>query len=261
MTKAYPHGTFSWVDLQTTDLAAAKVFYGELFGWELTDQPLPGDGVYTMASQAGKAITGMGELPAGMDGIPPHWNSYITVDDIDATTAMAAELGGVVIEQPFAVMDAGRMSLIQDPTGGMVALWETINHRGSDIFNLPGALSWNELMTHDVEMAKAFYTALIGWTAETDEGGYTMWANNGRPNGGMMAIAPEMGPMPPNWSVYFAVEDINAAVEKAQALGGTVFNGPMEIGAAGSIAIIADPQGAVFTAIQLNNPDTDLPGE
>lgn len=261
MTKAYPHGTFSWVDLQTTDLAGAKAFYGELFGWDLTDTPLPNDGVYTMVSLDGKAITGLGELPAGVEGIPPHWNSYITVDDIEAATAKAAELGGAVIEQPFDVMDAGRMSLIQDPTGGMVAFWQTVNHRGGDIFNVPGALSWNELLTGDVEKAKAFYTELLGWTTETDESDYTMWANKGRPNGGMMALTPEMGPPPPFWMVYFAVEDVDAAAEKVKELGGVVHNGPFDIGAAGRIAIIADPQGAVFTAIQLKNPDLDLPGE
>lgn len=257
MTTGYPHGTFSWVDLQTTDLAGAKAFYGGLFGWTLNDAPLPDGNVYTMVSQDGKDITGMGQLPEGM-AIPPHWNSYVTVADLDATTAKVAELGGTVIEQPFDVLDAGRMSLIQDPTGGMVALWQTVNHPGSGIFNVPGALSWNELLTNDIDAAKAFYTALLGWTTETDENGYTMWANNGRPNGGMMAISPEMGPMPPHWMVYFAVEDVDATAEKTKELGGTVHNGPFDIGAAGRIAIIGDPQGAVFTAIQLNNPDPTL---
>ncbi len=262
MTKAYPHGTFSWVDLQTTDLAGAKAFYGELFGWELTDIPMQeNSGVYTMVSQDGKSVTGIGELPGGMDGIPPHWNSYITVDDLEAATERAGELGGTIIEQPFEVMEAGRMSVIQDPTGGIVALWQTINHRGADIFNKPVSLGWNELLTGDTEKAKAFYTGLLGWTTETDESGYTMWANNGRPNGGMMALSPEMGPVPPHWMVYFAVEDVDAIAEKSAELGGVVHNGPFDIGEAGRIAIIADPQGAVFTAIQLKNADEDLPGE
>ncbi len=261
MTKAYPHGTFSWVDLQTTDLAGAKAFYGALFGWELTDIPAGPDGIYTMVTQDGKSVTGLGELPKGVDEIPSHWNSYVTVDDIDATTAKAAELGGTVIEQPFDVMDAGRMSLIQDPTGGMVALWKTINNRGADIFNVPVSLGWNELLTNDTEKAISFYTALFGWTAETDEGDYTTWTNKGRPNGGMMALTPEMGPMPPFWMVYFAVEDIDATAAKATELGGVVHNGPFDIGEVGRIAIIADPQGATFTAIQMKYADTDLPGE
>ena len=258
MTAKYPHGSFTWVDLQTSDLDGAKAFYGELLGWEFFEMPMPDGGVYVMPSKDGKTVGGIGEIPADMSDTPPHWNSHVSVDDVDVTTARAAEHGGTVIQPPFDVLDAGRMSIVQDPTGAYIVLWEAKENPGAMTFNVPGALSWNELLTNNTAAAEAFYTALFGWTTETDDNSYTMWLNNGRPNGGMMAISEEMGEMPSHWGIYLGVEDIDVAVEKSKELGGAVYNGPFDIGDPGKIAIIADPQGATFTAIQLRNADEPL---
>lgn len=261
--KAYPHGTFSWVDLATTDGAAAKAFYTGLFGWDSFDMPLPGGGAYTMLLQAGKNVAALSEMSPEMvaSGMPTVWNSYITVTDVDATTAQVAALGGTVLAGPFDVMDAGRMSTIQDPTGAVVSLWQTTGHRGADLFNLPNSLGWNELATRDAEAAKAFYTALIGWQPATDENNYTVWLNNGRANGGMIIMDENWPDVPPHWMVYFAVADAAATVAQAEVLGGKIHMGPTPAGDIGTFALIEDPTGATFTAIQLNEPDTDLPGE
>ena len=261
--KAYPHGTFSWVDLATTDGTAAKVFYTELFGWETADMPIPGGGIYTMLLQGGKNIAALSEMSPEMQAsrMPSVWNSYITVADVDTTAAQVAELGGSVLASPFDVMDAGRMATIQDPTGAVVSLWQTIGHRGADIFNVPNALGWNELATREGEAAKAFYSALIGWQPATDENNYTVWLNNGRANGGMIIMDENWPDMPSHWMVYFSVADVAATVAQAEALGGKIHMGPTPAGVVGTFALIEDPTGAVFTAIQLNEPDMDLPGE
>lgn len=258
---SYPHGTFSWTDLQTTDGAAAKAFYTSLFGWQAVDMPLPGGGSYTMLQQDGKDVAGLGEMSAEQKagGMPAIWNSYVTVDDVDAVVGKVAKLGGAVVMQPFDVMDAGRMAVIQDPTGAFVSLWQTINHKGAGIFNVPNAMSWNELATHDTAAAKAFYTQLLGWEAQTDENNYTVWLNRGRMNGGMMQIDPSWGEMPAHWAVYFSVADCAASADKVIELGGTVVRPPFDAGGVGTVAVVQDPQGAPFMIIQMSDPDTTLP--
>jgi predicted enzyme related to lactoylglutathione lyase len=248
----YAHGTPSWVDLQTSDQEAAKQFYAGLFGWTFDDlKDDAGNVFYSMALLSGKrvcAIGGLGDLAA--QGVPPHWNSYVTVDDVDATTAKVAGAGGTVIAPPFDVMDAGRMSVVQDPTGAMINLWTAKESIGSELVNEPGAFSWNELTTPDVPKAAAFYAELFGWTAMTHEGDmpYTEFQLDGNSIAG--AMNPPMPGVPTFWGIYFSVDDTDAAVEKAKTLGGSVFAGPMDI-EPGRFAVVADPQGAMFNVIKM----------
>ncbi len=258
---SYPHGTFSWADLRTTDGPAAKAFYSTLFGWQPIDYPIPGGGVYTMLQQEGKDVCALSEMGPEQQsqGMPPVWNSYITVDNVDVAAAKAGELGGNVIMSPFDVMENGRMAIIQDPTGAFVALWQANQHKGAGIFNIPNTMSWNELATRDPEAAKAFYTSLLGWETQTEEDGYTAWMNNGRPNGGMIQMTEQWGDIPPHWAVYFSVADCAATANQANELGGNVLRPPFQIGDVGTISVIQDPQGAVFTIIQMNQVDATMP--
>ena len=155
---SYEQGTFSWVDLATPDAAAAKEFYGKLFGWSFEDVPVGDDGVYVMASVDGANVGAISQAEG-----PPRWNSYITVDDVDAMTEKADEAGATVHSKPFDVMDAGRMSVIQDPSGGVVSLWQAKDTHGAEVVNVHGALTWNDLMTYDVGEAAEFYAELLGW--------------------------------------------------------------------------------------------------
>lgn len=260
-TASYPHGTFSWSDLQTTDAAGAKAFYTALFGWQAVDMPLPSGGVYTMLQQGGKDVAGLSQLSAEQQaqGVPTVWNSYVTVDHVDAVVEKVGPLGGAIIVPAFDVMDAGRMAVIQDPTGAVVALWQSGSHKGAGIFNVPNTMSWNELATRDTNAAKAFYTQLLGWNAQTDQNGYTVWMNKGRMNGGMMQMDAQWGDMPPHWAVYFSVADCAATADQAKALGGNLVVSPFPAGDVGTVAVIQDPQGGTFMAIQMNAPDTTMP--
>ena len=164
----YVPGTPNWVDLQTTDQAAAKSFYASLFGWTYEDMPMDEEGgsVYTMARLKGRdvgAIAPLGDMAAA--GVPPHWNTYVSVSDVDATTALVAPAGGTVMMPPFDVLDAGRMAVIADPTGAVLNLWQAKNHVGAAIVNEANSWSWNELLTPDLSKATAFYNKVLGWTA------------------------------------------------------------------------------------------------
>lgn len=126
-----------------------------------------------MAQIRGRNVAAVARLPPGQE-VPPHWNSYVTVADVDATAARAPDACGTLLMPPFDVMDAGRMALVQDPTGGVVALWQAKNDIGAQLVNEHGSLCWNELHTPDVATASAFYSQLLGWqpTAMPDMGEY-----------------------------------------------------------------------------------------
>jgi predicted enzyme related to lactoylglutathione lyase len=246
---SYAPGTFSWVDLATTDVDSAKRFYGALFGWEAEDMPAGDAGVYTMFRLEGNFVAACYEQGADQreQGVPPNWLSYVTVDDVEARTVRARELGAAVLMDPLDVMDAGRLSVVQDPEGAVFAMWQPGRHVGAQVVNEPGALCWNELMTRDVERAKRFYGALFGWAwdDQTVPAPYTTIVNGGRRNGGMVAITEDMGQVPPDWNVYFAVADCEAAVARAEKLGGTAVVPTTEI-VGGRFAIVSDPQSAGF---------------
>jgi uncharacterized protein len=253
----YAPGTPSWVDIQTSDPVGAKSFYGALFGWEYDDRPVGHDAdgnetVYSMAMKNGKNVAAIAPLP--MPGVPPHWNTYVTVADVDATAARVPDAGGSVMMPPFDVMDAGRMSVIADPTGALLCLWQATNNIGASLVNEHGTLSWEELMTPDVPAATAFYAQIFGWKAEPVQMPgmeYTELKLNGRGIAG--ALNPPVEGMPAVWSVYFAVDDTDKAVEIASASGGTVIQPPFDI-PPGRMAVLADPAGAMFSVIKPAQP-------
>jgi predicted enzyme related to lactoylglutathione lyase len=240
-------GTISWTDLATTDQTAAKEFYSALFGWEYDDQPA-GEGVtYSMAKLGGRSAAAISPQQADetAQGIPPHWNVYVTVEDVDASTAKVGEAGGRVLAGPFDVFDAGRMTVLADPLGAVLCLWQAGTSIGAEIVNEPGSLTWADTATTDAEAAQAFYTALFGWRFDqmSEEPPYWVIWNGERTNGGMTLPPPEV---PANWFPYFAVEDVEAAMQAAQAAGGQPFVGPVDVPNGGRFALIQDPQGATF---------------
>lgn len=251
----YPQGTFSWADALSTDQAATKKFMEAVMGWTGENMPTDMPGMeYTMFSHQGQTVAGAGPMPAEMQGVPSHWQNYVTVDDLDAMCEKATALGGTVFMPAMDVMSAGRMAGIQDPTGAHLMLWEPKEHIGATLVNVAGAMSWNELMTNDPETAKTFYGDLFGWTYEEMPMGdgviYTVIKNNGRNNGGMMTITPEMGDFPPHWMVYFTVENAAEAVARAKEAGGSVVKDVFSADGVGKMAMIADPAGTGFMIME-----------
>jgi hypothetical protein len=246
----YAPSTPNWVDLQTTDQDAAKRFYGELFGWAFDDMPMGDGAVYSMAQLKGKdvgAIAPLGDQAAA--GVPPHWNSYVSVSDVDASVALVAPAGGTVFMAPFDVLDAGRMAVVADPTGAVIALWQAKNHFGASLVNEAGAYAWNELVTPDVPKAADFYKKVLGWDAQSAPGmEYTEFKVDGASIAG--AMNPPMPGMPPFWGIYFSTDDTDATVAKAKLLGGSVIAEPMDI-EPGRFAVLADPQGAMFSVMKM----------
>jgi len=210
-----------------------------------------------MLTVKNKNIGGLYELNSEMraQGIPPHWLSYVAVANVDDTTAKAKATGATVMKEPFDVPGAGRMSVIQDPTGAVFAIWEAKGHTGAQITGVLNTPCWNEVVTPDPQQDGAFYTNLFGWTSQQFGDDYSIFNNGDRGVAGMFQLTPEMGPVPPHWAVYFNVDDCDAIVQKTLDLGGTVLKGATDIPTIGRFAVLMDPQHAAFAIIKPEQPE------
>jgi predicted enzyme related to lactoylglutathione lyase len=250
------HGEFNWVDLSARDFDGQSAFYEGLFGWTHTDVPFAEGMVYRMFAADGHTVGGMSQLAPEMiaNGQPSTWNNYVATDDVDATAAKAAELGGTVVMPPMDVMETGRMAAIQDPTGAYLFLWKPARPDASIEYMLPGTLSWTDLTTRDPEKAAAFYTQLLGWEVQSLDGSpmpYWQVSIDGQGQAGIMPM-PEMLPpeAPAFWMPYFGTTDIAATFAKAVELGATVLREPTEIPGMLWFSVLADPAGATFALLQ-----------
>ncbi len=121
MGDSFKHGTFSWCELMTTDVPAAKAFYGKLFGWETEDMAMP-EMTYTVVKVGGTGIGGIMQMPPGTQGASPAWGAYVTVDDVDASAKLAEQLGATICVPPRDIPNVGRFCVIQDPQGAFLNL-------------------------------------------------------------------------------------------------------------------------------------------
>ena len=248
----YPHGTFSWADNSSTDPEVAIVFYMDLFGWEKEEFPLGEGQTYTVFRLEGRdcaALSGM--MPDQLQsGRHSHWSNFVTVDDVDALTALVKANGGTVLYGPEDVFDSGRMLHIQDPTGAALNLWQPYNSIGAGIVNTVGAMSLNELWTADVARAKDFYHSLFGWEYDFD-GIFTRIFNRGRFNGGML----QLDDVEPIWLPHFHIADVDAAIIRIRELGGTIEIDRHRDADGSKWSVVKDPAGAIFYIMQLNKAD------
>ncbi|MEM9353236.1 MAG: VOC family protein [Planctomycetota bacterium] len=261
----YAHGQFNWVDLAAGDMAEAKAFYTGLFGWDCVDQDTQGGPPYAIFEIGGKRLAGLGQLSDDMrsQGVPPAWNSYVNVADLESTISKCQELGGAAPMPVCKIMDAGSMAMILDPGGAPLFLWQADKHLGAGLVNEVGTHCWNELATRDLKQSKNFFGKLFGWTFEANDDSPAPYYNiklgnikldggkhGDRLNGGMMQMTEEWGDAPPHWTVYFHVADIHEYEKRLEQLGGQKIHGPFET-PVGPIIVSADPQGAAFNAIQM----------
>src|SRR5215468_8369927 len=247
----HPAGSFCWIELATSDQNAAKKFYGSLFGWTPNDMPMGPGETYTIFRledrDAAACYTLRKEQVA--QHVPPNWMIYILVDNVDASAAKVAPLGGTVIVAPFDVFEAGRMAVIQDPTGAYFCLWQAKQNTGIGIAGVHGTLCWADLCTSDTQAAEKFYAGLLGWkfeAGEKDSSGY-LHIKNGEHHIGGMPPAKHLPPgVPPHWMAYFWADDVDVTANKAKEMGANLCVPPMSMENVGRLSIIGDPQGAMF---------------
>ncbi len=265
----YPPGVPCFVDTLTSDIDAARRFYGGIFGWEFAGPgPMPGDppGEYHVARLRGGDVAGIGSQPTAP--APAAWNTHVSVDSVDDAAARAAAAGGMVLMPPFDAAPAGRLAVIADPAGAAICLWEPRLRQGAEIVNEPSAWAMSMLSTDDPDRAETFYGQLFGWQADAFDAGPGMeiwlWRLPGFVGGepeqpvprdvvaAMTRLDPSAGAgaPPPSWGVDFWIADADAAADAAAGLGGAVVTPPHDAGMFRRV-VLADPDGAVFSASQL----------
>ncbi len=251
-------GTICYVELATNNPDRACKFYQDLFGWGLNTMDMGPKGTYSQYLLDGKIVGAMYNLQPEQErqGVPSHWGTYFAVEDCDATTFLAAEMGGKVVAGPMDVADYGRMSIIADPAGAVFCIWQVNTKIGVEVKDEAKSFCWGELMTTDTAQAKEFYGRLFGWQATAmdmgEAGEYTIMGAAGQnPDVGMMAIDKSMGPIPPCWTNYFQATDCAAAEKQALELGADSIVPTTPIPGTGFFCILKDPTGAAFGLFQL----------
>jgi uncharacterized protein len=279
----YIAGVPCWVDTAQPDPEAAVNFYGPLFGWEFEDvMPPDANANYFMARIRGKDVAAVGSIP---EAAPQQamWNTYVWVESADEAAQKVKDAGGSVVMEPFDVMDSGRMAVFTDPEGALFCVWQANQSKGAELVNEHGTVNFNDLNTRDPEGAKRFYGSVFGWETLDLPGGFQMWTLPGygdyleqdnpdlrenqaemdAPKGfedvvaSIIPIGDDQPDTPPHWNVTFAVDDADAIAEKTTELGGKVIVPPMDAPWV-RMTVIADPQGATFTASKFVPENRDL---
>jgi uncharacterized protein len=248
------HGRFTWYELTTTDVDAAKAFYGKVVGWGTREAFIPGLR-HTLFATADVSTGGLIELPreAKAQGARPQWVGYVSVDDVDTAVHRVKELDGTVYVPPTDIANVSRFSVVADPQMATFILvkWRDPGRQLSIQSDALGHVGWHELLTTDWERAFAFYREIFGWQKAaadvTPTSTYLQFSALGKTIGGMFN-KPTTAPVA-FWLYYFNVADIGVALDRVRAERGEVLEGPSDIPGGGTVARCADPQGAVFALI------------
>ncbi|MDQ1443984.1 MAG: uncharacterized protein QOI20_448 [Acidimicrobiaceae bacterium] len=251
-----PLGAPCWVDLMTSDAARSRAFYAELFGWTADEPVAEFGGYFNFAKDGIRVGGGMPRDPAADAGLPDVWSVYLATDDAAKTAEMALANGGQVHVEPMAVADLGTMLLLGDAGGAAIGAWQPNQFPGFGIVAEIGAPSWFELHTRDYAAAVDFYRSVFRWDTEvisdTPEFRYTVLKQGDTMFAGIAdagAYLPDG--VPSHWSVYFGVDDTDAALAKVVELGGAIVT-PAEDTPYGRLATATDPTGAQFKLVAPN---------
>ncbi|UCF18675.1 MAG: VOC family protein [Gemmatimonadota bacterium] len=250
-TGEYHAGKFVWYDLLTEDVAAAKRFYGELFGWEFRDG-FGEKGNYTLVSHEGRAIGGMVYVEPLETGVSrSRWVPVLSVEDVKAAAEIISRRGGRIFFGPETVGDRGVIAVVADPQGAVLALQRSVGGDPPDRQAADAEFLWTELWSRDLAGALAFYQSLVGYEHETTDvlsgNVYHLLVSEARPRAGILEVSTPDSLA--HWIPYVRVSDVRRLADRVESLGGKLLIAPSEEIRGGSAALIADPTGAAL-AIQ-----------
>lgn len=244
-----------WYELISSDNDRASAFYTHVLGWSVSGPQAGLDRDYRVAEAGGCGVAGL--MQAGGAGAPRHWFVYFGTDDVDAAARRASEGKGAVHLPPTDIPGVGRFAFLADPQGSMFYLLRGASEADSRAFmamagtdtKVPqGHAVWNELTTPDPQAAIRFYGAALGIRQEGAMpmgplGDYSFL------HAGQDAIGAVMGMMEggqAGWLVYFAVDEIDAAIGRLREAGGSVLTGPDQIPGGSYSVVAADDQSIRF---------------
>jgi predicted enzyme related to lactoylglutathione lyase len=267
--RRYPHGVPCWVDTAQLDPPAAARFYGELFGWELTEaMPPDAPGSYLIATLDRHDVAAI----ASMDpDEPPAWRTYVSCDDADTAAEAVVRAGGTVVWGPEDAGPAGRTATCADPAGALFQLWQARRRLGAQVVNVPSTWNFSNLHTPDPDLVLPFYRDVFGWEVSDDLGagmirlpGYgdhlaatvdpDIHQRQAHAPAGFADVVAGLSQTDsaPEWAVRFSVADRDASAATAERLGATVVSSDDTYWT--KEALIRDPQGAELTLSQFTPP-------
>jgi uncharacterized protein len=241
---------FVWHELMSNDKEKSLEFFTNLFGWTVEDRDMDGF-IYPMLTNKSETFAGAVDLDKS-DGLPSHWISYISCDDVDEFCAKATDMGATIGVPPMDIPGVGRFAVVGDVQGAYFTPFKDTS--GQEMPELPPAertVAWNELMTSDPEAAANFYAKMFGWKVQVMDigtGPYRIMSDGDEMVAGI-GQAPQDMPVSA-WVIYFQVSDADATLASVTELGGTVLVPAMDIPTVGRIAWATDPAGATFAIMQ-----------
>jgi predicted enzyme related to lactoylglutathione lyase len=249
-------GKVIWNDLITEDVGAARAFYQGMFGWTFEDTQAPGGGSYVLARSGNTYVAGMVPVKSRADGQElSRWLPYVSVADVDAAVARATSMGAKVAVGARSV-GLGRVAAIIDPEGAVIGLAHSSIGDPDDATTAPGAgrVTWTELISNEPRSAETFYASVVGYQPQEIErrgGEYTMLTSLGAQRAGILRNP--TGSWSPAWLTSFGVVNVTAAAQRAESLGGKLLLPPSPGLRENTMAIVADPAGAILVLQQLKN--------
>jgi len=236
------NGTIGWRELMSPKPQESERFYGELFGWSIKTVPF-GPTQYRLINAGEKQIAGI--MQFDKPGIPPHWVSYVTVADVDASAKAAKDAGGTIANAPMDIPDVGRFSVLLDPFGAVSVAFKSAHpERDGAPPERPGTseFCWETLSTNDAAKAIAFYTKVYPWTSKKMGDTDLFYAGER-----MVADLQKTPPgVPPNWLTFVVVKKLAEGRERAKKLGGKILMEEVAVPNMGAFAVIQDNIGAAI---------------
>lgn len=247
-TGVYHVGKFVWYDLLTDKVSEVERFYGDLFGWEF-EGGYGESGDFTLITLNGVPIGGIAfvdTLPGGVSRA--RWVPSLSVPDVDAAVKASLAAGGVVYFEPEDLGQRGRIAVVADPQGAVLAFVRSVHGDPDDVETPNDGWLWTELWTRDLDAAISFYKSLVGFEVDTVDlsvvKDYTVLRRDGVARAGIRRLP--WKEVLPNWLPYVRVEDPKLIADRVESLGGRVLIAPADSVRAGSVALIADPSGGVL---------------
>ena len=242
-------GKVIWNDLVTDDIAAARSFYGSLFGWTFEQGAARGGRAYSLARSGNVYVAGIVEMRTeSKDTEFSRWLPYISVPDVDAAVAKATPAGAKVVAGPLNVR-FGRVAALTDPEGAVFGLIHSDIGDPDDATTspAPGRVQWTEMLSNDPELAARFYETVVGYTPKVVPrrgGQYTLLTRDQKDRAGILENPSDKAD--PVWLTYFGVADPAATAARAQELGGTIVLPVSPELREGTMAVVTDPTGALL---------------
>lgn len=260
----WPTGVPCWVDCQVDDVPAAVDFYRAVFGWEIEQERLTGEGhEFHIAWQDGRPVAGIGPKATG-DVVPPSgWLTYFSCTDVDRAVAATTRLGGTVFYDPVDLVDACRLCCAVDPKGTAFGLWEARRSPGYRSMGGVGTVVWHELHTRRFCTQHDFYAAVLDLDWTSDGGGDESYVSGTVGGSEVVGVVPEAlipPSVPSHWAVWFGVEDLPAWLERATAAGAVVAR-PPHGSQSPAQALMRGPQGEEFGVIEVTGEEVVTPAD